>query len=164
MLEAGSLRENRRRAFRVAARLPIRHRRLSAEQWAAEERSWRMPEPSALPRDPALAAWLQRIEAKLDGLLAADGSAEPPLGAEDVHDVDLSSVGVRLAAAEGLDAGDAVLVECLVPGRVPRPVRALARVVRAEDDRVSLSFERIREADRDALVRFTQDVQRCATA
>lgn len=162
---------NRRRAFRVETRLPIRHRRLNAEERAAHERELSVPIPAAVPADPAVAAWLLRLDAKLDRLATQLGILEDrPLGDADVRDVDLSSVGVRLVSAAALDEGDDVLVECMVPGTEPRPVRALARVARVEPRppsgpgprRVALEFSRIPESDRDALVRFTQDVQRCA--
>ena len=198
---------NRRRAFRVLTRLPIRHRRLEREELAAHERELRLPATAALPEDAALAAWLLRIEAKLDRLAVGLGvepppppnaggdrphpraasaglepppiasaglqppriggaGLQPPLRAEDVHDVDLSSAGVGLETAEPLAEGDDVLVECLVPGPSPRHVRALARVARVElqaaSRRVALEFRRMADSDRDALVRYTQDVQRCA--
>ncbi|NNL67986.1 MAG: hypothetical protein HKP30_17185, partial [Myxococcales bacterium] len=108
---------NRRRAFRVETRLPIRHRRLSAEERTAHERELAVPVPAAVPADPAGAAWLLRLDAKLDRLATQLGILEDrPLGAEDVRDVDLSSVGVRLVSAAPLDEGDDVLVECMVPG------------------------------------------------
>jgi hypothetical protein len=188
---------NRRRAFRVLTRLPIRHRRLEREELAAHERELRLPATAAPPEDAALAAWLLRIEAKLDRLAVVLGvepppppnavedrphpraagaglqapriggaGLQPPLRAEEVHDVDLSSAGVGLETAEPLAEGDDVLVECLVPGPSPRHVRALARVARVElqaaSRRVALEFRRMADSDRDALVRYTQDVQRCA--
>lgn len=163
---------NRRRAFRVPARLPVRHRRLSADERDARERELRVAEPAPRPADPALAAWLQRVESKLDRLAARLGlGEEAPPGPDDLCDVDLSSVGVGLETSQSVAAGDDVLFECMVPGHAPRHVRALARVARVDETvgrsaprrRVALEFSRISDCDRDALVRFTQDVQRCAS-
>jgi len=158
-----------RRAFRVAARIPLRTRRLSAEEAARREAELRSAPSAELElRDPAAAAWLARIEAKLDRLLVRMGEpGERPLGDADLQDVELSSRGLRVASREPIRPGDPVWVECLVPGTPARPVRALARAVRIVGEggpapAAALEFRVIAQRDRDALVRFTQDVQRCA--
>ncbi len=162
---------NRRRAFRVRTHLPIRIRPLTAGELTREERDFGAREAMPVPRDPAVAVWLRRIEAKLDRLCAEviPGSAavELPPGPAERREVDLSSVGVRFAGDGTLREGADVLVECLVPGDLPRPIRMLARVARVSgsgtEERVALDFRRITGPDQDALVRFTQDVQRCAS-
>ncbi len=172
MLETpGDPTSSRRRAFRVEARLPIRHRRLSPEEADCRARELAAsPSPTPWTGDPALAERLDRIERKVDRLLAQLGIAEArPLSEEDLQDVDLSSTGVRLRSFEPIEPGDDVWVECLVPGDSVRHVRALARAVRTDEAEGSacsaaLEFRVLADRDRDALVRFTQDVQRCAFA
>lgn len=167
-LDESTLLVNRRASFRVFVRIPIRCRRMDARETERVERELQgAPGDTVWTGDPALATWLERIERKLDWLIARVEGRDPlPIGCTDAVDVDLSANGIRLVADAGFRLGEDVLVECLVPDVPTRRVRAIARVVRtapAPGDRaqVAMQFRVIAERDRASIFRFTQEVQRC---
>ncbi len=158
----------RRSYFRVHTQLPMRHRRITSEEAEGYENQFATAqygghESLELP----LARALRRIENKIDRiLLALYPDDEPPLRAEALQPVDLSAGGLRVTAESGLEVGDQLLVEMLVPGAGEDPVQAVARVVRSEPseqgNEIALEFTAIDENHRDSLLCFTQGVQRRA--
>ena len=154
----------RRRYFRVLARLPVRHRPLEPGEFASLKRDIETPRPDPESLEPALASWLVRIEEKLEQVLGllGDAGAAP---AEPV-DVEISGGGLRFGAKlPDEQEGDDVLVELTLPGSPPRPIRAIGRVVARtnEDsghDEVAVSFRVIDERDREAIIRFAHEVER----
>lgn len=160
--------DDRRSYFRVPARIAIRHRRASAEEIDTFERELLLSnrEPTA-EVDPAIQVLLDRLERKLDRILAhLEPDSMPPLGAQDVRSVEVSGSGVRYEWSETVAVGDRVIVEMLLPGTPVRRVRAVGEVVFREeprDDRpgqVAVRFEAIDEGEREAIIRYTYDVQR----
>ncbi len=162
-------RREQRSYYRVFASLPIRIRRLDPSEVpsvAAVIASPvdRFPEIS----DAALAIVLQRIENKLDIVLSHLEPDHPrPLGDRDVRRISLSASGVGCEMNEQISIHDDVLVEFLLSEVPARHVRAIARPVMEKDvsDGVpgalmALSFHVISDADRDAIVRYSYDVQR----
>jgi len=157
-----------RAAFRVSAELPIRYRPLAAAEAArlALEIEQARDGESELPA--RLADRLQRIEHKLDLVLhQLDPSQPPPLSARDGASIALSAAGVALAAKQALPLDSLVLVELLLPGPAPRPVRAVARVARCQEKRgpeagllLAFAFRAIHCDDREAIARFANEVQR----
>ncbi len=160
---------DRRRFYRVSARIPIRVRALEPGESAAlacEIAASRASDGRGLA-DPALRAAFASLERKLDLVLALlDPSGERPLARADVRAVELSAAGVALEAPEDLDPGDEVLVELQLPSSPPHRVRAIAHPVPlvgpagADKLRRAFAFDQISDEDRDAIVRFSHEVQR----
>ncbi len=149
---------NRRDFFRVRARLPLGVRPVRPGEEDAPLMA--APEPPAFrPRDPVLAAWLERIERKLDLLLARTDPAasRPGLAA---CDVDVSGGGLRFDAGAALDPGSRHWLEIELPAPRFRRIRALATAVRRDGEETAFAFQRIDEVDRDALVAFVLDAER----
>lgn len=154
----------RRRFFRVRARLPVRHRPLEPGEFETLKREIETPRPEAEEIEPALAARLTGLEQKLDQVLALVGGGANTQPAEPLN-VELSGGGMKFAAKlpeeqEGQDT----LVEILLPGYPPRLVRTIARVVArsrgANGDEIAVCFRVIDERDREAIVRFAHEVER----
>jgi hypothetical protein len=114
--------------------------------------------------DPVLAERLEGIERKLDRILAAlDENSPLPLCERDARDVSISGAGIGVDVGNPLAPNGAVLVEILLPERPNRHVRAIARPVEnggSDSQPVAFVFEEIAEDDRDAIVRFSQEMQR----
>ena len=153
--------------FRVETCVPLRIHRgdpAACERLRREiDASVREPTLSAL--EAPLEARLARIEEKLDRVLAHLGGGQPPLGRADLRPVRLSGSGLACGVAGGARPGEEVVVEMLLPGGAPEPVRAVARVVSAEPQgdgtsRVALAFTAIDELDREAIVRYVSAAQR----
>ncbi len=157
-----------RASFRVTAELPIRYRPLAAAE--AERLSLEIEAGGAEGPElaPPLALRLQALERKLDlALHQLDPSHPLPLGARETASVGISASGLALAAKQSLPVDSLALVELLLPGRVPREVRAVARVVRCQEKRgpepgllLVLAFRAIHSEDREAIVRFGNELQR----
>ncbi len=162
----GSGRE-RRAYFRVRAYLPLRHRPLQPgeRETLRAEMSTPRPEPEV---EEGLSTWLCQLEEKLDLVLShLDPAAQRPLCDRDRRVVEISGSGLSFPSKERIRVGESLLVELRLPGGRPRPVRALAEVVerREADDpwgesRVAVAFREIHEDDREAIVRFSNDLQR----
>lgn len=162
----------RRSFFRVRTRIPVRHRLLTegeAQAFLSELASKRADR--FVPMDPVIAARLDRLEQKLDLVLAAlRREVERPLGPEDQQTITLSGSGLELETSDSLSIGEELLVEMRVPGSPARIVRALGRVViesarsNAGKGRVALAFDAIDEHDREAIVRHVFDVERMERA
>ncbi len=153
----------RRDFYRVPARIPIRVRSLEAQEVPGLSVEISSPKEEADGvADPAIAAVLFRLEAKIDRILSAlDRSVPQPLWEGDSQDVSISASGVGMDSGERFELKDKVLVEFLLPDTPKRYVRALARPVGEESTQSrAFAFEVIAESDRDAIVRFSQDVQR----
>jgi hypothetical protein len=159
-----------RASLRVRAELSIRYRAIGAAEAErlASEIAAEGGDESELPA--ALALRLQALERKLDlALHHLDPSQPPPLSARDLRSVGFSASGLALEAKEPLAEDAAVAVELLLPGRVPREIRALARVARCQEKRaaeptwlVAFAFRAIRSDDREAIVRFGHELQRAS--
>ena len=156
---------SRREYFRVRTRLAVQTRPIDPEEFeelSAQIRSREAPSPPAA--DKALAEWLERIESKLDRLLADAGLAEDgSLGPE--RDVWLSGSGIRFDTEQAYSTGTVLLVEIELPTTPRRVVRTLGRVVDSaateqSDHAAAIAFVAIHERDRDAVVSYTLAVQR----
>ncbi len=157
----------RRAYYRIETCLPIRVLRgdPSACERLRREIEASVRETTLAAVDAPLEARLARIEEKLDRLLAQVGGGEPPLGREDLASVRLSGSGLACRVSGRPRPGEEVVVEMLLPGGAPEPVRAVARVVSAEPaaeggSRAALAFTAIDELDREAIVRYVSAVQR----
>jgi c-di-GMP-binding flagellar brake protein YcgR len=159
----------RRNYYRVEARLPVRVRPLDpcdAERFSVEISSPR--EEISTVADPALQVALQTLERKLDLVLAhLDRRFPQPLGEGDVRVVSLSGCGMAFETDVEIELDDPVLVEFLLPGAPSRSIRALAHPVPVEGDQgddksrlLAFGFDVIAEADREAIVRFSHEMQR----
>lgn len=160
-------RREQREYFRVWSFLPIRARKTKPEERHAlhTEISARRPE-TASRLDPELVAWLDRIECKLERLLAhMDLSDRPDFGPDDVQEVQISGSGILFTSETPGRKDDLLLVEFEVPGTPRRMVRCLGRVARAEPAgeglrQIAVGFDVIHESDRDAIVQHVLAVQR----
>ncbi len=163
---AGSSQDERRQHFRVQTRLRFSERLVHRhERPVLEEQILGRPSdgPSALA--PELAAWLERIERKLDVVLqvvAPESSlTEQPL---EPRDLSLSGSGVAFESDLDLDVGDELWLEIELPGPPSYRVCCLATVVSIGDPcpdwRVAACFRAIREEDRDRIISHTLAVER----
>ena len=156
---------DRRRFFRVQARIPIRCRELAPGEFDSLRSEIEMPRAQYEGVDSVLADHLAWLELKLDRVLATLEGAAPPTPVEP-HDVWISGAGLRFAAKEGLaDPNSRVLVEILLPSSPPRFVRAIGRVVVRSDidpkgGDISVEFQILHPEDRDHIVHFTHEVER----
>jgi hypothetical protein len=154
--------------FRVRTRLPLRALPVGpdeVERLQVEIRS--RGAPAAPPVDPHLAEWLDRIEGKLDRLLAEAGLGERrQLGPEDEQEVLLSGAGMKFQSSRSYPPAAMLLVEFELPTTPRYRVRALAQVVGQEPSRgeegfpTAVAFQDIHEIDRDAVVGHTLAVER----
>jgi len=117
--------------------------------------------------DLALVGWLDRIERKLDRLLAQQGLLDLDGTVLDRREsIDLSAAGFRFESTEPAEPGSAVLVELELPEVPVRLIRCVGRVTASRTlsdssrHAISIAFETIRQSDRDAVVRYTLVVQR----
>jgi hypothetical protein len=160
--------EEARSYFRVRTRVALKARPIGPEEVERLEAEIRSREAPAAPAvDPHLAEWLDRIEAKLDRLLAHTGLAEPmQLGPEDEQEVLLSGSGMRFRSARPYSPGTVLLLEFELPTTPRHRVRTLARVVEHDpspDERdfsTAVAFHAIHEIDRDAVVGHALAVER----
>lgn len=161
--------KQKRSYFRVETEIPLRHRRISRKEAEIFERE--LAVGAAGPSvEPALAAWFERIERKLDRILAhLEPDADVPVGESDRRPVVLSGSGARYEWSEPVEVGESLLVEMLVPGTPPLRIRSVAEVVRRiqppdpkKPASIAVAFRVIRASDQDAIVRYTYDVQRAA--
>lgn len=159
---------DRREYFRANTRIPFRYRKVDpedVEEVANRIRAGSDSHPGNL--DPALASWLDRLERKLDRVLAAVGACEfGPLGAEDARTISLSGCGMAFPCQEQLPRGAALLLEFDLSGTRMHRVSVLGEVVYTRPDeaggasQTAVRFNVIHETDRDAIVRHVLDVQR----
>ena len=163
----GTASVEQRNYFRVRCRLPIRTRKVRSEEQDGLEREILQRENSTglNELDPEIAAWLDRIETKLDRILLQIGVVDEPLRPSDVADVVISGSGLRFVGDRSHEPDDVLLLEFELPGTPAHPVRCLASVVAHEvvedgGHDLALSFSVINERDREAIVRFTLDVER----
>jgi len=125
-------------------------------------------DPPMPEMDPAIIGWLDRIERKLDRLLAHEHLLDGlGAGLENRHNVDLSAAGLHFSSEEPVAHGSAMLLEFEIPEVPIRLIRCIGRVTGTgqpdlDPDRhpIGVAFETIRQADRDAVVRYTLAVQR----
>ena len=167
--EADPTSRDSRAYFRVRTHIPLRFRQLDPDEidaMAAE--IYGQPEDSEVEIEPALALWFDRLERKLDRILRALGESDT----EDVgksRTVVLSGAGMRFACdAKERDFTGHLLIDFELPGHPRHVVRCIGRSLSARDDgesdmsedSLAVEFVTLREADRDAIVQHTLDVQR----
>ena len=119
-------------------------------------------DPSEL--DPGLAAWLGRIEDKLDRLLAhLDPDSYASIASEDPQEVQLSGAGMLFEVKEEVPPEATLALEFALPGAPGRRVRCLAEIAEQQGQTpgpLAVYFAVIHERDRDAIVRHVLEVQR----
>ncbi len=156
---------DRRRFYRVQARLPLRCRALEAGEFDSLRREIEMPRTQYEGIEPALADHLGWLELKLDRVLASLEGEPSPTPVEP-YDMWLSGGGLRFAAKEGLaDPQANLLVELLLPSSPPRYVRSIAKIVTRNDINptrgdIAVEFRVLHPDDREAIVHFTHEVER----
>lgn len=155
---------DRRDFFRVQARLPFRVRSVDSGEAAGLAFEIKTPRTEADEiADPGVAIVLARIEQKVDRLLAAiDRRVPKPLWEADSRELSISASGIGVEMEDGPAQEEPVLIEFVLPENPSRHVRALGRSVSADSTSAAcaFAFEVIAESDREAIVRFSQDVQR----
>lgn len=156
--------ECKRRYFRVHAQIPLRVEKLDAAGYAARKAAIQTPRANHEDVDAELARHLAWIELKLDRVLAAIEGRPSPTPVEPVA-ADISGSGVAFEAKEaGIEPGDDVFLELLIPSSPPKPIPTIGRVVKFTDGAgagmLAVEFRVIAEEDREAIIRFTHDVER----
>jgi hypothetical protein len=119
------------------------------------------PEPEISHDDPIRGA-LERIERKLDRLLARIESADqaPPVKPTPIN---LSGAGVRFPSDDPIEQGEYVDVVMVLPGETPIRVRAFGEVVRQRlvarpsgaVYEIAAAFLHLAPKDREAIIRYT---------
>lgn len=158
----------RRRFFRVPTQLrvdlfPIARSELDALTQLILART--DPGPAIVP--PPLLAVLQRIESKLDHVIAAvEGPSARPQDSATGRVIAISGAGMRVVSKDRPGVGERVLAEFMLPGGFAS-IRSVAEVVRhieprrpEDEPQLALSFRVIHEADREAIVHFCLEVER----
>ncbi|MFQ5417010.1 MAG: PilZ domain-containing protein [Myxococcota bacterium] len=162
--------EEKRAYLRVAARLRIRERVLQPGEFDALRREIEMrPRPESADIDPRLLIRFERLELKLDRILSCLDSAVPqPIATLEPRDVQVSGAGMCMATKERPEPGARILVEILL-SESSVPLRVIGEVLghiepRApgDDPRIAVAFVVINDADREAIVRFALEMERCA--
>ncbi len=153
--------------FRIRCTLPIRARRVAPEgvEALAAEILQRRTGPAGSNLDPDVAAWLDRIEQKLDRILVTIGAVTEPARPSQPEQVVLSGGGLRFASGEARSMGDTLLIELELPGSPTRLVRCLGNVVGVYGDEdggreVAITYHAIHPSDREAIVQHTLAVER----
>lgn len=153
--------------FRVRCRLPIRTRLVPPEQVDGLEYEilHRKSGQDLSQLDTDVAAWLDRIEQKIDRVLIHLGANDDDIRPTAQENVVLSGGGIRLRSEESCEAGRVMLLEFELPGAPAHLVRCLADVVAVYDDAdggrdVALTYRAIHAHDREAIVQHTLAVER----
>ena len=161
---------DQREYYRVVTCIPFRYRRPDPDEIdelvvRIETRS----DPDFAKIDPALSGWLDRIERKLECVLAhLEACDSPPLRDQDTREVSLSGSGMRFLCEDEIPPGTEVLLEFELPGTPAHRVSCLGRVVDPSSpgetsdgkNQTAVEFCAIREIDRDAIVRHALEIQR----
>ncbi len=164
--EARSGDQDQRSYYRVPTFLPVRCRRVGASELAALEAEILTHESFDVSNvDPGLCEWLDRIEGKLDRILAhyesEDGRWITPEGPLELT---LSGSGIRLPVTQEVAVGTNVLLEIVLPGTPKQVIRCIGEVAKSDDDEkgpaIAAGFRVIAESDRDAVVGHVLQVQR----
>ncbi|MEM7409205.1 MAG: PilZ domain-containing protein [Myxococcota bacterium] len=153
--------------FRVQTQLPLRAQVISAGERSRLEREIYAGETGDLGDvDPQLAAWMDRLEVKLDRILEILGEDRQELRPSEVHDVVISGSGISWVTQDPVAHDATLLLEFELPGPPAQRVRCLGVVVRTipRDDgsEVACGFSAIREEDRESIIRHCLDVERFA--
>lgn len=166
MDDVGGRKESGRVYFRVRTQLAIRMQPVKSHD--RERLEWEITRGETREEsqiDPDLASWLGRIESKLDRILLHVGAESEELRPTEVHSVVLSGGGISVLCERKEDPQTLLLVDFELPGAVPYRIRCLASVVSATPSEqngtdLAMSYVAINERDREAIVRFTLDVER----
>jgi hypothetical protein len=118
-------------------------------------------EPETTHDDPVRAA-LERIERKVDRLLARIDSADQAPSLKPTA-INLSGAGVRFPSDEPIEQGEYVDLVMVLPGDSPIRVRAFAEVVRQRllarpsgaVYEIAAAFLHLAPKDREAVIRYT---------
>jgi len=157
---------SRRNYFRIDTELPLRISPVREEERARLERAILQREPVDFEGlDPQLALWLDRIESKLDDLIVHLGLDADGVRPTQIVAVTLSGGGISVPSPPAEPGHSLYRIDFELPGPAARGVRALGEVVSRPGvaeatPTVALRFVAITSEDRDAIVRFTLDVER----
>ena len=156
-----------RNYFRVRCTLPVRTRFVRPDEIEAlaSEIMQRKPTRDLSALDPEVAAWLDRIEQKLDGILLQLGAVDEAPRPTRPEQVVLSGGGIRIPSDAAREVGDTLLVEFELPGPPARSVRCLGRIVGVYDENadgreLAITYHAIHPQDREAVVQHTLAVER----
>lgn len=165
-------RADQRAFLRVPAQLVATLRKLDSFDLESVRRELMSLRDGGGPRtDPRVLVWLERLERKLDLVLAHVTNKPQRATSSEPREVVISGSGMLLPTSEPVAVGEEVLIELAIPGGDAERVRALAQVVGVRGRpgvdgaaAVALAFRLIGEPDRAAIVRFTHEVQRTLNA
>ncbi len=157
--------------FRVRALLPLRHERADQrdiEVFLAELEGVGKVRPP--DREPTLEERIEHLDQKIERILSLlDPSVPRPLDETDQRPLEISGSGVRYPWPDPVEPGVLLRLHFYLPSTPPRTVRCIGRVVSCREPdlphrshSVAVAFEHIAEADRDAIVRHTLEVERQA--
>jgi len=161
-----------REFFRVRAEIPLRVEPLEpADYGRVASQILSQIDPEIPKLDPALVGWLDRIERKLDRILAHLERPESRSSSDWGRTTGLSGSGLSFVPDHPIEPGSALVVEFELPETPIRTVRCIGRVVDQPEDpaaagaewepsEIGVAFETIRLADRDAVVRTTLAIER----
>ncbi|MCP5055580.1 MAG: hypothetical protein GY937_02525 [bacterium] len=157
---------DQRSYYRVSTFLPVRCRRVIPSEIAgltSEIQTREAPDVSRV--DPGLAEWLDRVETKLDRILARfETEEESWMTSEGALEVTLSGSGIRFPVCEEVALDSDVLMEITIPGTPNHTVLSIGRVAECEAEGKSVTiatgFRVIAECDRDAVIAHVLEIQR----
>ncbi|MGH0033714.1 MAG: PilZ domain-containing protein [Myxococcota bacterium] len=157
--------------FRVRDLIALRHEDVAddeVETFLAElDVNGREETPT---RELTVVEQIARLENKLDRVLSLlDPGFPRPLDETDRRPLEISGSGVRYPWPQSVEPGRLLRLQFDLPGSPDRKVRCIGRVISCREPdlphrsySLAVAFEHIREADRDAIVRHTLEVERLA--
>lgn len=158
--------EDKRSYYRVSTFLPVRCRVIEGERVHAVETeiATRSDRPDLTRMDPALRAWLSRLEDKIDELLSHYETEENGwITAPGSLEVTLSGAGIRVPVLTEVAEGTDVLIDLVIPGMPKQRVLAIGEVARCTKGKqieIAMGFRAISLGDRDAVVGHVLEIQR----
>ncbi|NNL67824.1 MAG: hypothetical protein HKP30_16365 [Myxococcales bacterium] len=156
-------RRDEREYFRVQTELPLRLKPIGeSERDSLAQTILQRDTVETGDIDPHLARWLDRLESKLDHVLTHLGLDVEGMRPTERLPVVLSGSGMLLSAIDSCRDADWFLLDFELPGTPDHPVRALAERVHngPRGEVLALRFTAITPEDRNAVVRYTLDVER----
>ena len=170
----------RRSYLRVAASFPLRFSVVGPDDAVQLKVAIEAPRYGGATRDdgqvagvaPGLVARLDRIEAKLDAVLAKLGvqGNRRSVSLRQVAEGDISGSGIRFSSSSEVAVGATIDLDLELPESPPVAIHALATVIRCDPSPgdagggwcVAAQFSALHDDDRAEIVRFTFDRQRAA--